>query len=231
MLRTRVPLLSCLAALALLASACGGSDPGAGSSAASDPPSSAAPSSPSSSPSKGPTVTPPGSMLSFGDPATVAFTANPKRASDLSLAVTKVVKGRIADLSDYRLDAATKASTPYYVSVTVRNVGDGDLGRTAIPLWGLSSTDILIGASGFTNRFTRCPSRALPRSFAGGAETDTCLMYLMPRGATLEGVSYRPLKSDQPIVWKGRIVSSQKNGQKQDGQKNKNQKPNDTGKG
>ncbi len=77
-----------------------------------------------------------------------------------------------------------------------------------IPLWGLSSDDTLIGASGFTNSFGTCPSRPLPTSFAAGDDLTTCLMYLVPKGGTLEGVSYRPLMSQEPIVWRGTISSA-----------------------
>ena len=91
----------------------------------------------------------------------------------------------------------------------------GQIGRSAIPLWGLADDDTLIGASGFTTSFRKCPSGPLPRDFAKGASTRTCLMFLMPHGNKLVGVSYRPVMAEAPIVWKGTVVKpAQKKKQK-----------------
>lgn len=208
---TAVPL----AALALLASGCGGNDAAKASASASATPS------PSVTLPAGVDLTKAGSSLSFGDAATVAFVANAKKSTGLTLGVSKVVKARIADLAAYQLDATTKTSTPYYVTVSVENVGTGDVGGSVIPLWALSSDDTLIGASGFTNSFGTCPSRALPTSFAAGDDLTTCLMYLVPKGGSLVGVSYRPLISQEPIVWKGTVSSgpTQKSAEKKSTQK------------
>jgi hypothetical protein len=154
----------------------------------------------------GVTLTKPGSELAFGDAATVGFAPTADRSTALKLKVRKVFQGRITDLAAYDLDATALKSRVYYVTVTVTNVGDGQIGRSTIPLWGLADDNTLIGSSGFTNAFARCPSQALPRDFAAGASTRTCLMYLVPAGGTLVGVSYRPVMDTAPIVWKGDIV-------------------------
>ncbi|MGI9156720.1 MAG: hypothetical protein ACR2FG_08790 [Marmoricola sp.] len=157
-------------------------------------------------PPSGVTLTAPGTELGFGKSATVGFAPNAERSTALELTVTKVRQGQIKDLAAYDLDPAAKRSRPYYVSVKVKNVGTGQVGRSRIPLWGLGSDKTLIGASGFTNAFTKCPSGPLPAHFAGGKSTRTCLMFLVPHGDSLAGVSYRPVMTDAPIVWKGKIV-------------------------
>jgi hypothetical protein len=154
----------------------------------------------------GVTLTKPGTQLAFGDVATVGFAPTAARSTALQLTVRKVFQGRISDLAAYDLDATALKARPYYVTITVKNVGDGQIGRSAIPLWALAQDNTLIGSSGFTNAFSRCPSQALPRDFAAGASTRTCLMFLMPAGGTLVGVSYRPVMDTAPIVWKGSIV-------------------------
>lgn len=156
---------------------------------------------------EGVTLTEPGAELSFGDAATVGFAPNADRSTALELTVTRVLRGRITDLAAYDLDAKAKVSRPYYVRVKVRNIGEGQIGRSAIPLWGLGADDTLIGASGFTNSFARCSSGPLPTSFGGGRTTSTCLMFLVPQGGSLVGVSYRPVMADEPIVWKGKIAA------------------------
>lgn len=150
-----------------------------------------------------------GAQLKFGEKATVAYEPNPERNTVLEMTVTAAAEGTIADLGTYVLDDRTKASTPYYVTVTVKNVGDGDVGQTPIPLWAVDDANTLIQASSFTNVFTRCPSTPLPTTFAPNAEVSTCLVYLVPDHGKLTGLSYRPLQAVAPIVWTGTITPVQ----------------------
>lgn len=153
----------------------------------------------------GVTLTKAGAALKFGEAADVAYEPNPQRNTVLQLTVASATKGSINDFSAYVLDARTKASTPYYVQVSVKNVGDGDVGQTPIPLWAVDSTNTLIQASSFTNSFTKCPSLPLPTTFAPNAVLSTCLVYLVPAAGTLTGVSFRPLQAYAPILWTGPI--------------------------
>jgi hypothetical protein len=147
-----------------------------------------------------------GTELKFGEKATVAYEPNPQRNSVLEMTVSSAAEGTIADLGTYVLDDRTKESTPYYVDVTVTNVGDGDVGQTPIPLWAVDNANTLIQASSFTNSFTRCPSTPLPTTFAPNATVTTCLVFLVPDHGKLTGVSFRPLQAVAPIVWKGDVT-------------------------
>ena len=148
-----------------------------------------------------------GTELKFGEKATVAYEPNSERNTVLELTVSSASEGTIADLGTYVLDDRTKQSTPYYVDVTVTNVGDGDVGQTPIPLWAVDDANTLIQASSFTNSFTRCPSTPLPTTFAPNATVTTCLVYLVPDQGKLTGVSFRPLQAVAPIVWKGDVTA------------------------
>jgi hypothetical protein len=150
-------------------------------------------------------LTQPGAALKFGEKATVAYEPNAQRSTVLEMTVTGATQGAIGDLGSYVLDDRTKASTPYYVDVTVKNVGDGDVGQTPIPLWAVDNANTLIQASSFTNSFSRCPSMALPTTFAPNATLTTCLVYLVPDHGTLTAMSYRPLQAVAPIVWSGTV--------------------------
>jgi hypothetical protein len=147
-----------------------------------------------------------GAELKFGEKATVAYEPNPERNTVLELTVNSATEGTIGDLGTYVLDDRTKESTPYYVDVTVTNVGDGDVGQTPIPLWAVDNANTLIQASSFTNSFDRCPSTPLPTTFAPNATVTTCLVYLVPDHGKLTGVSFRPLQAVAPIVWKGDVT-------------------------
>lgn len=147
-----------------------------------------------------------GSELKFGQKAVVAYAPNDQRKSILELTVTSATQGSIADLSGYNLDERTRASTPYYIRVLVRNIGDGDVGRMSIPLYLVDNRTpkTLIIASSFTNSFTKCPSTKLPTTFAPLASLSTCLVYLAPDHGTMSGVSFRDASSEgEPILWTG----------------------------
>jgi hypothetical protein len=147
-----------------------------------------------------------GADLKFGEKATVAYEPNSERNTVLEMTVGSATEGAIADLGSYVLDERTKASTPYYVDVTVTNVGDGDVGQTPIPLWAVDDANTLIQASSFTNAFPRCPSTPLPTTFAPNATVTTCLVYLVPDHGKLTGLSFRPLQAVAPIVWTGTVA-------------------------
>lgn len=147
-----------------------------------------------------------GAQLKFGEKATVAYEPNAQRNTVLELTVVKAAQGSVSDLSSYVLDERTKSSTPYYVDVTVTNVGDGDVGQTPIPLWAVDNANTLIQASSFTNSFSRCPSTPLPTTFAPNATVTTCLVFLVPDHGTLTGLSFRPLQAVAPIVWTGTVT-------------------------
>lgn len=201
-----MPVLLLAGVLSL--SGCGGTsqakaDPSASSSAS---PSPAAPT-PSVPVPSGVTLTAPGTKLSFGQTATVPYEPNDKRASVLALTVTSATRASLKDFAAYVLDNRTRASTPYYVHVAVKNVGTGDVGGTDVPLWAVDQHNVLIHSSSFTNAFTRCPSPTLPKHFGPAATLKTCLVYLVPNGGTMTSASFRPLQAFDPIVWTGTIGS------------------------
>jgi hypothetical protein len=148
-----------------------------------------------------------GAERRFGEPALVAHQIDPRRASVLSLSVDSVQEGRIADLAAYQLDPRTRKSRPYYVRITVRNVGTGDLSGAGIPLYAVSSSNALVQPSSFTSSPVRwCPSTPLPTGFGAGRAVGTCVVYLVPDNGRLVEISYRPRQEFEPITWKGTIA-------------------------
>ena len=154
---------------------------------------------------EGVTLTTAGTTLQFGEAATVAYEPNSRRSSVLSLSVSSVKTGQLKDFAAYDLDKRTKASTPYYVKVTVKNLGTGDLSRAGIPLLAVDSRNTLVQPSSFNNTFAKCSSTPLPAGFVGGKQMRGCLVYLIPDGGTLTELSFRPLQAFEPIVWQGTV--------------------------
>lgn len=199
--RARSALIALLLAPALLLSGCGG-DAEAKPKAA---PSSDEPTVNIEVPD-GVELTDAGTKLAFREPAVVAYEPNPQRGSVLSLSVDSIQAARLADFAAYQLDDRTKKSRPYYVRVTVKNVGPGDLSRMAVPIYAVDQTDTLIQQSTFNNSFAACPSLPLPAGFTTGKSMTGCLVYFVPNGGTLTKMSYRPLQAFPAITWEGTIL-------------------------
>lgn len=168
-----------------------------------------------------------GADLAFGDPATVIHEPDQKSGTVLELTVKKATEGTIKDFSGFILDDYTRTSTPYYVDVTVKNVGEGTLAGGAVPLWGVDAKNTLLPPASFTTTFDRCPSEPLPQKFEPEASFSTCLVFLAPDKGTMEAVSFRPNQEFDPIRWTGEITTPKpapKKSEKKSGDKTNNKK-------
>jgi hypothetical protein len=209
-------------ATALVLAGCGGgtgsSTPTAGGSGSS--PSTTSPSGPpsgsspagSSSPKtvQGVSLTAQGSQLRLGQTARVTWKPNQKTVGVLAISVTRLQKMPISAFSDWRLDAATRKSTPYFVHATVRNLGRSNLSGKPVPLYLLDQRNTLLQASSFQATFPACPSRPLPAKFTHGKKTSACLVYFAPDHGKLVAISFRPEQAFDAITWKGPATSHHK---------------------
>lgn len=204
----KAPALALAVSAVLVLAGCssdGGSD--------SDGPSSSATAAASATPylpvPEGVTLTPPGSQLSVGDTATVAYEPRQDQVGALDITVTDLETTKIEAFSAWQLSDAQKASTPYYVRATVENVGDTDLGGRPVPLYVVNEADVLLEATPFASSFKPCPSTPFPEKFGPGDTADVCLVYLAPDHGELEAVSFRPDETFNPITWTGEVVKYQ----------------------
>ncbi|GAA4369754.1 hypothetical protein [Nocardioides caricicola] len=153
----------------------------------------------------GVTLTPPGSQLSVGDAAVVAYEPRQEQVGALDITVTKLETTKIEAFSAWQLSDAQKASTPYYVRATIENVGESDLGGRPVPLYVVNEDDVLLEATPFASSFKPCPSTPFPDPFAPGDTAKVCLVYLAPDRGELEAVSFRPEETFNPITWTGEV--------------------------
>jgi hypothetical protein len=148
-----------------------------------------------------------GSTLQIGAAATIAYEdASKHLKSNITVAPTKIEKGAIDDFKNIKLDADQKTATPYYVEISVRNVGTGNLTGTdpaayidAIDDRGQRQNEVI-----FFGDFERCDGSD-PKSLKPGESYDTCLTYLIPKGGSVTGMRWiffdqKTGKSD--INWK-----------------------------
>jgi len=197
------------AALALGGCSSEGATKDAGSSSSDAASSSASPSPSSTVPvPEGTDLTEQGSKLAFGDTGTVIFEPSQGRGTVLQLTVKSVEQGSLDDFKGFILDDSYKQKASYYyATVTVKNVGEGDVGGVGVPLWGVNSANTLLPAVNFTTSFKPCSSKPLPKSFPKGSTLSTCLVYLSPDKGKLESVSYRPSQAFNPVTWTGDITT------------------------
>jgi hypothetical protein len=167
----------------------------------------------SSSPTKGSyptaaqgvTLTAQGSQLKLGQTARMMWKPDQKTVGVVAISVTGLQKKPISAFSDWRLDAATRKSTPYFVHVTVRNLGRSNLSGRPVPLYLLDQRNTLLQASSFQAKYAACPSRPLPAKFTRGKKTGVCLVYFAPDHGTLVAISFRPAQDFDAITWKGHV--------------------------
>jgi hypothetical protein len=154
---------------------------------------------------QGVSLTAQGTQLRLGRTARVGWHPTKTTVGVAAITVTRLQKVPMSAFSDWRLDPATRRSTPYFVHATVRNLGRSDLSGTPVPLYLLDQHDTLLQASSFQAEYARCPSRPLPARFTRGKRTGVCLVYFVPDHGRLVAVSFRPSQDFQAITWTGRI--------------------------
>jgi hypothetical protein len=150
-------------------------------------------------------LTPPGTELSVGDHAVVAYHPRRGRVAALDIAVTRLERAPLRDFSAWQLSKQQQASTPFYVRARVSNVGETPLGGRPVPLYVVNEDDVLLESTPFASSFSPCPSTAFPRPFAPGDTANVCLVYLAPDHGRLVAVSFRPDESFDPITWTGTV--------------------------
>ncbi len=213
-----VPLLVALLLTLGGLSACGGdaTDSEGDSEAGSD--ASAAVASESAEPSEAPapdylpvpdgvTLTEPGTDLGLKDEAVVAWEPRQDVVGVLEVKVKSLEQTSFTkSFSGWKLDKATRQTTPYFVRAKIANLGDSDVGGREVPLYAQDASGTLIQASTFETRFAPCASDGLfPKKFGADAAQELCLVYLVPEGAELAAVTFQPLQDFDAISWTGTV--------------------------
>ncbi|WP_210650772.1 hypothetical protein [Nocardioides sp. SYSU D00065] len=189
------------AALTLSLAACSGSGPGAG-----------APASPGTATAR--TVgTEPGTDLELGQSAVLVWQPAADVTGELELSVDEVAEQRRSVLDGWTRDDAMAASRPYFVTVTLANVGEADLGGQDVPLY-LRDTDGALGAPWTVGGdFRACQSGPLPSPFEPDAEAAMCLVYLVPEGGRVRDMVFQPTEGFDPITWSGDVREPRRRGE------------------
>jgi hypothetical protein len=213
--RRATPLLALTVAGALWLTGCSGSDESDGGGAGGGS-SSASPYLPVPD---GVDLTAQGSQLKVGDRAVVAYHPRQGQVAALDVRVTALQRTSIEALSAFQLNPQQQSSTPFYVRATIKNVGDTDLGGRPVPLYGLDDQNVLLESTPFLSSFDPCPSTPFPDEFRPGSTAKVCLVYLAPDHGHLDGASFRPEETFDPITWTGKVEKYQPAGSGKSGKK------------
>src|SRR5262245_50810165 len=184
---------ACAAVLAL--AGCGSEIKGAAaptSTPSAEPPASTSSSAPAEpKPAGDGDLTPTGTTLAVGETATVMYETKSLSKDGTKLAVTAVsVKaGSIDDLADFNLDANSKVSDPFYVTVSFKNVGPLPMEPGGI--FGVITAQNTGGDElnrlSLIGEFKPCQGD-VPDNLAVGEEYTDCGVYLAPAGQDISKV-------------------------------------------
>jgi hypothetical protein len=210
--------------------ACSGSSPASSGSspAASSPAGTSAPAqSPASSPpaAQGQTagsgsLTPPGTHLALGGPATVGWVppsqdlgTGAHKGIKLKVTVVSIQKGTMADFRNVELNGTQRNSTPYYVQLRVTALSNASVPKDSDPAITFTAIDDRgqqQQSITFLGTFSRCDDPTPPKQFVSGKTYQSCLAYLIPGGGSIQKVQWDngPAAAnqvtpyfDRPIVW------------------------------
>jgi hypothetical protein len=196
--------------LALGLAACGSSSSSTSGSSGTNAPASASATSTTSTSaaaSKGGSKAAPGTKLTVGQSALVAYrpagASGAGKDSTLLVVVQSLEKGTLADFNGIKLDANQKASTPAYVKVHVVNMGPHpiDVDGTAAAIEGVDNTGNTQQSVTFIGDFPRCPDKASTTPMPAGSSYDTCLTFLVPGGVTKVAYSGTTDYINSPVTW------------------------------
>ena len=190
----RTVLLATALVLSVAMSACSSADPEA---------------SPEPRPSAGAeateAATDPGTDLDLGEVATLVWQPETDLAGVLDLSVDEVAEQRQSVFDGWVRDDVMAASRPYFVTVTLINSGEADLGGQQVPLYLRDDTGALGAPWTLGGDFTACQSGPLPTPFPAGSEAEMCLVYLAPDGARVRDLVFEPTEGYDPITWRGEV--------------------------
>lgn len=138
-------------------------------------------------------TTPTGTTLTVGQTATVNYAIKDlsKETTKLEVTAVSAKKGAIADLKNFNLDAQTKVSDPFYVTLKFRNAGPKPMSPSGI--FGLVNVHNTAGDEinrlSLIGTFKPCEGTP-PDTLAVGDAFTECDVYIAPAGQSIGKVVF-----------------------------------------
>jgi len=165
-------------------------------------------------------LTPPGTHLALGGPATVGWVppsqdlgTGAHKGIKLQVTVVSIQKGTMADFRNVELNGNQRSSTPYYVQLRVTALSDATVPKDSDPAITFTAIDDRgqeQQSITFLGTFSRCDDPTPPKQLVSGKTYQSCLAYLIPGGGSIQKVQWDngPTAAnavtpyfDRPIVW------------------------------
>jgi hypothetical protein len=160
-----------------------------------------------------PGTTPPGTTLKVGSTAKVQMTpltadfSETKDRFQLELTVEDIKKASASDFKGIDLDEKQKKATPYFVTAKLANKSDKtnpvknddpDVRISAVDDREQEQNSVI-----FIGDFPACNDEGPPKPFGTGKDYETCMVFMIPGGGTLKGVTWGSGIEyvDKPITW------------------------------
>jgi hypothetical protein len=138
-------------------------------------------------------LTPTGTTLPVRQTATVLYATKSlsKQSTKLAVTAVSVKKGSIDDLKNFKLDAQTKVSVPFYITMKFRNLGPKSMDPGGI--FGLIEPHNTAGDPlnrlSLLGEFKPCDGTP-PKQLAVGASFTECDVYIAPAGQNIGNVVF-----------------------------------------
>jgi hypothetical protein len=156
-------------------------------------------------------TTAPGTTVGLGETAHVTIKPlsegfDSKVRYKLDATVLKIEKKSVKDLKNVNLDPEQKKTTPYWVSVRFANTDrklpadeDPDVRLNGIDDRGQEQQNII-----FLGGFPPCEDKNPPKPFSKGKSYESCLVFLIPGGGSLDAVTWTGADEyvSKPVTWK-----------------------------
>jgi hypothetical protein len=158
-------------------------------------------------------LTPPGTTLDFGQPATIAWEPRIDQTAILDVTVDRVDRTTFKQsFQGWVITDEMEGQTPLFVRATVSNAGEDRLGGEDIPLTVVDDTGIHVQPTiAQDETFEPCPGGALPKKFKPGDKERVCLLYLLDPGREFTSVAFQPVDAEHrpvadAISWTGDLT-------------------------
>lgn len=165
----------------------------------------------------GVTLTEPGTQLALGEEGVIAFERRQKQVGVLSVTVERIERTSFQEsFKDWNVDDLTAARTPYFVRLSVTNVGETDLGGLQLDnvIWADDGTRLEAPTYYTKKELPVCVGGPLPAEFATDATTELCQVFFIAPAHTLQAVSFRPPAGLEDVTWTGDVSKVTQPGKK-----------------
>ena len=150
----------------------------------------------------------PGTSLSLGDQATIAWRPRQDTVVALDLTIERIDRTTFNEsFGGWVVRPEMKSQVPYFVQVRATNVGEEAVGGLLVPLYGYSAAEKMYEPLDFREEpFDPCPGGSLPEKLRPGKKTDLCFVYLLPKDEELAAAAFDLGGDLPPVTWTGPIT-------------------------